>query len=106
MAVPTKPGAAVCTYAEKLQSPMSNIDHRVLMKDALQKIKHLQTQLETVTQKQSEPIALIGMACRFPGQSNTPEQFWQILTQGVDAVRPMPADRRAFPEHAQDHGSE
>ena len=75
---------------------MAIIDYRVLMKDALLKIKHLQGELDAVSQKQTEPIAVVGMACRFPGNSNTPEQYWQMLAQGVDAVRPMPSDRRAF----------
>ena len=70
------------------------------MKDAVQKIKQLQTQLDTVTQKQTEPIAIIGMGCRFPGSSNNPEQYWQLLAQGIDGVTLMPAARRAFPEYA------
>ncbi|RIV40384.1 amino acid adenylation domain-containing protein [Micromonospora radicis] len=37
-------------------------------------------------------IAVIGMACRFPG-ADTPEQFWQQLVDGVDAVGPVPAHR-------------
>lgn len=41
----------------------------------------------------SEPIAIIGMACRFPGGADDPEQFWTLLEQGVDAVTRIPADR-------------
>ena len=41
---------------------------------------------------QQEPIAIIGMACRFPGAAN-PEAFWQLLRNGVDAVSEVPADR-------------
>ncbi|WP_199523672.1 non-ribosomal peptide synthetase [Micromonospora craterilacus] len=37
-------------------------------------------------------IAVIGMACRFPG-ADTPEEFWQRLVDGVDAVGPVPARR-------------
>jgi acyl transferase domain-containing protein/acyl carrier protein len=40
----------------------------------------------------SEPIAIIGMACRFPGAAN-PEQFWQLLLSGRGAVTEVPADR-------------
>ena len=40
----------------------------------------------------SEPIAIIGMGCRFPGASNC-ESFWQSLQDGVDAVGKVPADR-------------
>ncbi|WP_211240832.1 type I polyketide synthase [Hamadaea tsunoensis] len=40
-----------------------------------------------------EPIAVIGMACRYAGGVQTPEQLWQLLVDGVDAVVPFPADR-------------
>jgi 3-oxoacyl-[acyl-carrier-protein] synthase II len=39
-----------------------------------------------------EPIAIIGMGCRFPGASN-PRAFWELLQEGGDAVREIPADR-------------
>jgi amino acid adenylation domain-containing protein/thioester reductase-like protein len=39
-----------------------------------------------------EPIAVIGMACRFPG-ANDPESFWELLREGVDAIREVPPNR-------------
>ncbi|MDB4896587.1 MAG: eryA, partial [Firmicutes bacterium] len=39
-----------------------------------------------------EPIAIIGLGCRFPGARN-PEAFWQLLRQGRDAIREVPPDR-------------
>ena len=44
-----------------------------------------------------EPIAIIGMGCRFPGADGqpitTPEAFWELLCSGVDIARPVPAKR-------------
>jgi thioester reductase-like protein len=38
-------------------------------------------------------VAIVGIGCRFPGGADDPERFWQLLHDGVDAVRPVPADR-------------
>src|SRR5579884_2650881 len=40
-----------------------------------------------------EPIAIIGMGCRFPGGADSPEAFWQLLSSGSDAIRDIPAGR-------------
>jgi len=41
----------------------------------------------------NEPIAVIGMACRFPGSENT-EVFWKLLSEGRDAIKEFPEDER------------
>ncbi|MFE2139957.1 SDR family NAD(P)-dependent oxidoreductase, partial [Streptomyces sp. NPDC059466] len=40
-----------------------------------------------------DPIAIVGMACRFPGDVGTPEEFWRLLAAGTDAITPFPDDR-------------
>ncbi|MGB3437343.1 MAG: SDR family NAD(P)-dependent oxidoreductase, partial [Actinophytocola sp.] len=40
-----------------------------------------------------DDIAIVAMACRFPGGVATPEDFWRLLADGVDAVGEFPADR-------------
>ncbi|MDQ0835201.1 acyl transferase domain-containing protein/acyl carrier protein [Streptomyces achromogenes] len=40
-----------------------------------------------------DPIAIIGMGCRFPGDVETPEQFWDLLLQGEDSIGGFPTDR-------------
>nr|WP_167746812.1 type I polyketide synthase [Streptomyces autolyticus] len=41
----------------------------------------------------AEPIAIIGMSCRFPGGVRSPEELWELLAEGTDAICPLPADR-------------
>ncbi|MEO0946631.1 MAG: MupA/Atu3671 family FMN-dependent luciferase-like monooxygenase [Cyanobacteria bacterium J06641_5] len=41
----------------------------------------------------AEPIAIIGIGCRFPGGADTPEAFWQLLQDGRDAIAEVPKDR-------------
>ena len=41
----------------------------------------------------AEPIAIVGIGCRFPGGANSPEVFWRLLCDGVDAITDIPADR-------------
>ncbi|WP_460748528.1 beta-ketoacyl synthase N-terminal-like domain-containing protein, partial [Micromonospora schwarzwaldensis] len=40
-----------------------------------------------------EPVAIVGMGCRYPGGVGDPEGFWRLLVEGVDAVGEFPVDR-------------
>jgi acyl transferase domain-containing protein/SAM-dependent methyltransferase len=48
------------------------------------------TQLERAAHA---PIAIVGMACRFPGGATTPAKLWQLLERGEDAIREVPPER-------------
>ena len=70
-----------------------SVDYRSLLEDALSTIQEMRSELEAVEQAQTEPIAIIGMGCRFPGNVHSPESFWQLLHRGVDTVTDIPPSR-------------
>ena len=43
--------------------------------------------------RQQESIAIVGMGCRFPGEVNNPQAFWELLTHGKNAITEVPLDR-------------
>jgi acyl transferase domain-containing protein len=62
-------------------------------KRALLALKQMQAKLEALESAKYEPIAIIGMSCRFPGGADCPAAFWQLLHEGIDAIDRIPSDR-------------
>jgi acyl transferase domain-containing protein/thioesterase domain-containing protein/acyl carrier protein len=50
-----------------------------------------------VKNRANEPLAIIGIGCRFPGGASSPQAFWQMLCAGTDAIREIPTDRWSIP---------
>ncbi|MCB2261721.1 MAG: type I polyketide synthase [Candidatus Thiosymbion ectosymbiont of Robbea hypermnestra] len=55
-------------------------------------LEQMQSRLDAVESDRAEPLAIIGMGCRFPAASN-PDAYWQLLRNGVDVVTKVPAER-------------
>ncbi|MEV0348473.1 beta-ketoacyl synthase N-terminal-like domain-containing protein, partial [Nonomuraea sp. NPDC050680] len=49
--------------------------------------------LTGVEDRRHEPIAIVGMGCRFPGGVAGPEDLWELVASGVDAIGDLPTDR-------------
>ena len=63
------------------------------LRRALLKIEELEARVEELQRGRREPLAIVGMACRFPGGGSTPSAFWRVLADGIDATGDLPADR-------------
>jgi myxalamid-type polyketide synthase MxaD len=72
---------------------MTQSDQLSPLKQAFLAIEKLQDKLDQMQQTQSEPIAIIGMGCRFPHGANSPQAFWQMLRDGRDGVSEVPPER-------------
>ncbi|MGB8388974.1 type I polyketide synthase, partial [Mycobacterium sp.] len=68
-------------------------DRRAIITDALRKIDDLSARLEVAERADTEPIAVLGMACRFPGGVNNPDQFWELLRDGRSGIVRVPSQR-------------
>jgi myxalamid-type polyketide synthase MxaB len=63
------------------------------LKRALLALEDMKARLDASERGRREPIAIIGLGCRFPGGANDPDQFWRVLSDGVDAVTDVPRAR-------------
>ncbi len=64
-----------------------------VLKKALLELKRTKSKLQRLETDSSEPIAIIGMGCRFPGSVDNPEKLWELLNGSVDAVKDMESER-------------
>ncbi len=78
-----------------------NVDYKSLLKGAYIQLKNLREKAESLEKEknQSEPIAIIGLGCRFPG-ANGSEAYWQLLHEGQDVIRKVSLDKRNQGSHA------
>lgn len=63
------------------------------LRGALAAIDSLQHKLALLEMRRTEPIAIVGMGCRFPGGGSTPAAFWDFLCHAGDAIREIPSSR-------------
>ena len=68
-------------------------DRRAIIAEALHKIDDLSARLEIAEKAGTEPIAVVGMGCRFPGGVNNPDQYWDLLRDGRSGIVRVPPER-------------
>nr|WLE93514.1 PKS T1(KS-AT-KR-KS-AT-DH-ER-KR-KS-AT-DH-KR) [Streptomyces sp.] len=66
------------------------LDH---LKWVMGELRQSREQLREVEDKAREPIAIVGMACRFPGGVASPDELWRLLAAGADGISGFPEDR-------------
>ncbi|MBD2411750.1 hypothetical protein FACHB389_32915 [Nostoc calcicola FACHB-389] len=78
----------ITTLTEYLGKEVLNLDYPTTNHENLP-----QSSKDAINRVSTEDIAIIGMGCRFPGGANNPQQFWEILQKGIDAITEIPSQR-------------
>ncbi|WP_407563211.1 beta-ketoacyl synthase N-terminal-like domain-containing protein [Streptomyces sp. 184] len=66
---------------------------KALLRRSLDAVRTLREQVDELRARAEEPIAVVGLGCRFPGGADGPERFWELLRKGRDGVVDVPHDR-------------
>ncbi|MFJ9847680.1 type I polyketide synthase, partial [Kitasatospora sp. NPDC101155] len=82
---------------------------RYFLKRVTADLHDVRERLRTVEDKDQEPIAIVSMSCHYPGGVRSPEDLWQLVAEGGDAISDFPSDRgwdveRLYDADPEQHG--
>ena len=74
-------------------SENTKINKTAIIKDALNAVRRAKERLKDESYRKVEPIAIVGMGCRFPGGITDPDSYWEFLKKGESGISEVPVSR-------------
>uniref|UniRef100_UPI002024C44E beta-ketoacyl synthase N-terminal-like domain-containing protein n=1 Tax=Frankia sp. CiP1_Cm_nod1 TaxID=2897160 RepID=UPI002024C44E len=87
------PAAAAASAAPAGAGSSREEKLRDYLRRATADLRAARAQVQELTSSRHEPVAIVGIGCRYPGGVQSPDDLWRLVVEGRDVVGPPPADR-------------